>query len=250
MNDHELKLNGSKTEFIVYGKKTSLQTADPTQLRVGDAVIMPKKSVRNIGFVLDCSLSAEDQVNHVCWVSYLQLKNLSRLKKYMNRKCLEKLIHAFITSRIDFCNSLYFGLNARLLSKLQILQNSCARFLCGVKRVDHITPVLKDLHWLPVEQRIVFKVLVLIFKCLYDPDFPAYLASSISLHVPRFNPARSPNTFLLDVPFTRLSYLQNTAFTHFAPLLWNRLPLHLRSIQSLSVFKSHLKTHLFILSFH
>ena len=179
------------------------------------------------------------------FASYAQLKTLSHIKKCFNKKSLEKIIHAYVTTRLDFCNSLYYGINDRILSKLQCLQNSCARFLVNLHRYAHVTPLLKQLHWLPVKERIVFKILVMTFKCLHDPDYPSYMCDFISMNAPVHRPIRTVNSCLVNVPFTRVSYVQNTAFNHYAPLLWNRLPLHVRLAPSLSVFKTRLKTHLF-----
>jgi len=85
------------------------------------------------------------------------------------------LVHAFISSRIDYCNQLLVGLSARLLDKLQSLQNTAARLVTGTKKFDHIMPVLLELHWLPVRQRLKFKTAVLVFKCLHGLA-QAYLA--------------------------------------------------------------------------
>ena len=119
-----------------------------------------------------------------------------------------------------------------------------------MNRYDHVTPALKQLHWLPVRERIVFKILVMTFKCLHDPDYPSYLRDFISISDPEHRPIRTVNSSLINVPFTRSSYVQNTVFSHNAPLLWNHLPLHVRSSPSLPVFKARLKTHLFSQYYH
>jgi hypothetical protein len=211
---------------------------------VGNVSVVVKASVRNIGAQLDERLCLDEQVAAVCRTSYAQLKNLARIKKNFDRKSLEKLIHAFITSRLDFCNSLYFAAKNHSLSKLQILQNSCARLLVNLNRYAHVTPILNQLHWLPVKQRIVFKILVITYKCIHDVEFPSYLRDFITLNA-QDRPTRTANSCTVTVPFTRSSFVKDSAFNHFAPTLWNNLPVHLRLSSSLPVFKSRLKTHLF-----
>jgi hypothetical protein len=214
-------------------------------------VIPAKKSVRDVGFVLDRHLSAEEHIAATCRIAYAHLKNLARIKRFIDKKSLERLIHALITSLLDYCNSLFYGINESLLQKLQLVQNSCARLLTNTPRSHHITPVLKSLHWLPVRMRIVFKILLLVFKCIHhtDCDCPTYLSQFLTLHSSD-RPARTVNTLVLDVPFTRSAFIQQTLFTHFAPILWNNLPFNIRSSDALNVFKSSLKTHLFLQHFN
>lgn len=92
---------------------------------------------------------------------------ISKIKPFLARIDLEKLVHVFIFSRLDYCNSLYYGTQRKLLDRLQMVQNSAARLLTGTRKYDHITPVLRSLHWLPVPYRINFKILIFVFKSLH-----------------------------------------------------------------------------------
>ena len=123
------------------------------------------------------------------------------------------------------------------------IQNIVARIITGHGRCEHITPVLKALHWLPVQQRIKFKTLVLVYKAVNNLA-PVYLQELLHPHVP-CRGLRSSEMNLLVVPFTRSSVIQQCAFSAAGPRLWNSLPLSLRSAPRLSVFKSQLKTYLF-----
>ena len=243
MAQHRLMLNSSKTDFIVFASKDAAKQMPIQTLRMGETTVEASRKVKNIGFTMDCSLTSEDHINNICRSSFIQLKRLSKIKCFIDHKSLEIFIHSFITSRIDYCNSLLYGTKDFILSKLQRLQNSCARLLMNIPRFNHITPILIELHWLPVKQRIHFKICVITFKCIHGLC-PQYLNELLSIHEPARN-FRSNDALLLTVPFTRSPFLYSTCFYYYAPRLWNQLPFNVRSAQSLDVFKSKLKTVLF-----
>ena len=122
--------------------------------------------------------------------------------------------------------------NAKLVTQSLICSN-----------VDHITPVLSDLHWLPVSYHIVFKILLLVFKSLNNLS-PSYLADRLSYQSHSRN-LRSASKQLLEQPRSFMKTYRNKAFSVCAPKLWNSLPLDLRKSPSLTGFKKGLKTYLF-----
>ena len=129
------------------------------------------------------------------------------------------------------------------LSRLQRVQNSLARVVMpSVKRSDHIQPVLQKLHWLPVSQRITYKIALLTFKALLYKE-PSYLFELLTPYQPTCS-LRSSNLQLLSVPVTKPSSGKKP-FTFAAPTVWNSLPLHLRLSSSVHSFRSQLKTHIY-----
>ncbi len=164
----------------------------------------------------------------------------------MSFQDLEKVLHAFITSCLDYCNSLYSGLPQSSLSRLQLVQNAAARLLTGAKKYDHVPPILASLHWLPVHFRVQFKILLFIFKALNN-QAPSYLkVLLIPLSTTRY--LRSTDRALLSVPHSRLKTKGNRAFSVNAPRLWNQMLLDCRLASSITIFKSRLKTCIFFLS--
>ena len=111
--------------------------------------------------------------------AFFHLRNIAKVRPFINQNDAEKLIHAFISSRLDYCNSLFAGLPKKTTERLQLIQNSAARLLTKTKRREHISPVLASLHWLPVTFRIDFKVLLLTYKAL-NGQGPSYIANSLT----------------------------------------------------------------------
>ena len=188
-------------------------------------------------------------VNNICSSSFYYVYNIRRIRKYLSHRTATSLIHAFITSKLDYCNSLLYGLPTIHVNKLQRVQNAAARLVTNTCYICHITPILKDLHWLPVNYRIEFKIVLLTFKCLYGLA-PQYLVDLIAVAAQSRYNLRSRNATLL-VPANAqcLPTLGDRAFQSAAPKLWNSLPAEIRNGQSLTSFKRALKTYFFKIAF-
>ena len=148
----------------------------------------------------------------------------------------------FVSSKLDYCNSLYFGISTKNLSKLQRIQNSLARAITFTSKRQHISPVLKDLHWLPVKERIDFKICLLTYKSLKNHQ-PVYLHETLSIPSHSIF-TRSSQSRALSKHVTHTN-AGSRAFSVAAPKLWNLLPPSIRTAPSIPTFRSRLKTHLF-----
>ena len=171
MSSNFLALNDAKTEYIYFLSKFKNQSdlQIPT-ITVGNSQVTPSTSVRNLGVIFDPAASMSSQVANICKTASYSLYRIGKVRKYIDNTTCERLVHAFISSRLDYCNSLLAGLPSYLIKRLQVIQNSAARLVTGInlKMSIHITPVLRQLHWLPVSQRIDFKILCLIYKCMHE----------------------------------------------------------------------------------
>ena len=243
LTSNKLFLNPDKTEFLLIGSRHSRSLLPSTSFTFSSSIISPSTSVRNLGVVFDSNLTFSNHISSICKSCRFAISQLRRVRQSLDLSTSIILANSLVSSRLDFCNSLYAGLTDSSIHRLQLVQNSLARVIFPtVNRRQHITPVLKKLHWLPVSQRILFKIATLTFKSLHAQS-PSYLSDLITPYQPS-RTLRSANKHLLTVP-TVTSAAGRRSFSYFAPTLWNSLPLHLRSCTSLSGFRSKLKTHLF-----
>ena len=180
MTCSKLKMNDGKTEFMITGTRQQLSKQSINHLTVGTSSIEPSSSVRNLGTISDTNLSSDKQIASTCKSSFYYLYDIRKIRKFLSPSSCATLVNAFITCRIDYCNSLYYGLPAYQIAKLQRLQNAAARLVSLTPRFSHITPVLADLHWLPVRFKIRFKILIFVFRVIHGLA-PSYLSDLISI---------------------------------------------------------------------
>ena len=198
---------------------------------------------------MDPKLSFNTQINEICKSSFYFLYNIKKIRKFLTKENNAVLIHAFITCKLDYCNSLYYGLPVCQIAKLQRVQNAAARLVCAI-RYDHITPILMGLRWLPVRFRIIFKLLSFVFKSLHCLA-PPYISTLINVKEQSSYNLKSNNELLLAAPSTRfLPTLGAHSFTASAPKEWNSLPTEIRSIASYDSFRQKLRTFLFRKAFY
>ena len=245
MQQSFLQLNCGKTEVILIGTETTLQQLPNFTLQMDGVSVLPSHQVRNLGVILDSQLSFEAHIKHFTKVSFFHLRNIARIRPILTQAAAERLIHAFISSRLDYCNALLVGATDKSIKRLQYVQNCAARLLTHTSLREHITPVRFNLHWLPIRQRINFKVLVLTYQAIHATG-PAYLSDLITVSQPT-RTLRSSSSLTLVQPRPRLVTVGGRAFSHAAPELhvWNSLPDSVRKAESVASFKSLLKTHLF-----
>ena len=140
-----LLINDDKTEFALIGTNAQLRDVSISTLRIGDAEVHPSiDPIRNLGVRIDNTFSMKPHVINTCKSAFFHRHNIRRIKKYLSRDSTEKLIHAFVSSRLDYCNGLLYGLPKNLISKLQRVQNTAARIVYCMPTFCHITPLLFD----------------------------------------------------------------------------------------------------------
>ena len=247
MNLNKLLLNPSKTEFLLIGtKQQRLKFSDLTNLSLSNDIIPVSSSARNLGFIFDSDMSFSDQINSVSKSCHFHIRDIRRIRHLLPLSTATALANSLVSSKLDYCNSLYSGISHTNLNKLQRIQNSLARVITNTSKYQHITPTLKKLHWLPIKQRIDYKTCLLTYKTLTNQQ-PTYLYNSLSFPSHSVS-TRSSDSLVLSIPYVRSS-LGKRAFSVIGPRLWNSLPPDTRNSSSLPIFRSRLKTHLFKIAF-
>ena len=250
MGCNRLRLNVDKTQVIWMGTRQQLEKIGIDELILHSSTIQFSKKVVNLGVVLDNQLKMSEQVSSLCRSCFFQLRQIRTIRRSLTSDSTKTLVNAFVNSRLDYCNSLLYGVGEGLMDRLQRVQNAAARLVSGAKKYDHITPIRMDLHWLLIRRRVTFKVATLVYKCLHGCA-PVYLADDCVAvsSIPGRRFLRSAAHLELTVPRTRTMTSGPRAFPVCGPRVWNSLPCTLRSPElSYNCFRKKLKTELFLKS--
>lgn len=245
MNTNQLKLNDDKTEALLFSPPNlPFSCALPTGVSVGSHIIPFSDNARNLGFVMDSQLSMRQHVTRVCQIAFFELRRISSIRRYLSQDATKTIVTSCILSRLDYCNSLLMGTDKIVTQRMQIVQNYAARLILGASRRSPATPLLRTLHWLPISERIKYKVACICYNIITETA-PSYLTELL--------PKYSNLSKLRSASDTRMfqdgHYQRKThgyrSLQYYGPHFWKTLPYDLRHSQTITSFKSKLKTHLF-----
>ena len=233
MNEHFLKLNPNKTEIIIFTPDTSSKLIGLAHPNIGHITF--KNSVKLLGVNLDDILSFESHVNSLTSSCYYHLRYIGQLKHKLSREDLKILTQSVISSKLDYCNVILFGINDGLIKQLQKVQNAAARLINKLPKHSSVTKAIEDLHWLRVKERCVYKILLIVYKH-FSCTSPSFLSN--------FLETSNSETRKLKLTYYNTNHGRR-AFSYTAPRMWNKLPEHMRTEESIVTFKKNLKTYLF-----
>ena len=238
-----LKCNPGKTEILHFTSRFSKQPTVYETLSLANTSVEVKTKAKNLGVIMDKTLSFTEHINEMCKKASYAIRSIGRIRKYLPSDGLKMLVNSLVISRLDYCNSLLYDIPKYQRDKLQRIQNTAARMITGARSSDHITPLLKSLHWLPVEARIHFKILLITYKIL-NGQSAGYLEPLIKDYHPS-RALRSSSRSLLCTPAIKSKTYGGRAFSTAAPQLWNTTPEYIKNADSVTTFKTKLKTFLF-----
>ena len=241
-----LSLNPSKTEVLIMGTRQMVQQVEMSSIPLAGCEIKRCDNLKSLGVVLDDHLSFDKHVSDICKSTSFHTRALAHVRRSITTDMARTVATAIVGSKLDYCNSLLFGASNKNIMRLQRIQNNLARVVTNRGKYDRITPILAELHWLPIRERIEFKLCTLIYKVRTNKQ-PAYLASCLTESVLTRN-LRSASRHLLTVPRTR-TVAASRRFSVAAPTVWNRIPLAIRETETLASFRNKLKTFLFKLAY-
>ena len=188
----------------------------------------------------------DNAVSHLRKGCYLELRKIANIRSYLSDAATLKLVLTLVISKLEYCNSLFYKLNLKNIHKLQLIQNHAARLVKKASKRSSAKLLLKDLHWLPVKDRKIYKIAVLVFIIINNNSSPCY----IRVYTPQTQRSlRSSQKSLHEVPRKYSKTFGERSFSNAAPEVWNKLPEYIKSSQSTAIFKKNLKTYLFCCSF-
>ena len=248
MSARKLKLNPDKTEFILFGSKKQrerLNVCFPIDI-LGNP-LHPTKSVRNLGVWFDSDFSFSKHVQNLCKSCFIQLRNFRNIRQFLTHDAAVSVANAFVISQLDYCKSLFRSLSKFNIHRLQSIQNSAARIVINSSKFTRITPVLRKLHWLPIQFHSEFKLANLVYKFIHT-GFPKYFGPYLSTyHNTRCS--QSVANFL-NAPKFQVKIHKSTKQFGFslafdAPTVWNSFPEDIHASLTIASFRKKLKTYLY-----
>jgi len=241
-----LQLNTGKSEALIVGTAHQLRAATSTvsSISVADVNLPLANEMKVLGVILDRHLTDENHVSAVARSCNYHIQAIRHIRHLLSTQLAQTLACSLILSRLDYCNAVLHGIPRGNIQKLQPrVQNSAAWIVLQEPRRSHTKPLLRQLHWLPVQHRITYKLAVLAYK-VRTTSTPAYLSRHIRLRDSVLYALRSATTTRLSEPFASTAFAKSE-FRCSAPATWNSLPQIVTDSNSLGTFKSRLKSHLF-----
>ena len=244
LNSNRLQLNASKTQFIWCSSSRRRKSRPSDPIRIGNASVLPSSSITCLGVPIDCELSFTQHVSKTTSACFSTLRSLRSICRCVPRPLFISLVESLVLSRLTYCISLLYGCPLSLLRRLQAILHASARLVFLCNSFSHVTPLLRQLQWLSVVQRIDFRLAALAHACCHG-DCPDYLTDVLHLtsEVSGRQGLRSANVSSLVLPLLRPPTLGGRSFSMAAARTWNSIPRELTSINCARSFKKAMKSY-------
>ena len=176
VNIKRLKMNPTKTEFMLFGSWQSLNKLSTKSIVVVNEEIEAKSEIKYLGSMLDLTLSMKFVIKKKCQIASWNILKIKRIRKYLTLDACKLIVDALVISHLNYTNGILGNLHQSDLKKLQLVQNRAAKLVLQYGHRDSASQCLKDLHWLPVESRIKFNIILMTYKCIHSQG-PQYLSN-------------------------------------------------------------------------
>ena len=226
---------------MIYSTKNNLR--DIQCLVVDKDKIDVSEYVKILGVTFDNRMTLQKHITNICRSVNIHIRKINSIRRYLSNTAVRTLVQSLVITRLDYCNSVCIGLPMNRLLRLQLVRNSTARVISQTKRYTSITPILNELHWLPINKRCQFKILILTLKSL-NGCVPEYLCDMLNVYMP--NRSLQSTVFTSLVPYRNRSIrLGKRLFGTSEAKLWNELPRNIQRADSITMSKKLLKTFIF-----
>ena len=244
MDENRLKMNTSKTEFIMFGSRQQLSKTSLSSLNVVGDIVEGASSIKYLGAILDNQLSMKKQVSNICAKATANILKIKGIRCFLTTETAKTLMVGLVLAHLDANNGILIGLPDTQLRKIQLVQNYAAKVVCNKQKFDSATECLKALHWLPVKNRIIFKIATLVYKALNN-QAPDYIIKLFKLKTSNRTLRSDKYYKMLEIPYVKKATFAMRALSVQGPKIWNELPNDIKMQVTLDSFKAKLKTFLF-----
>ena len=245
MDTNRLKMNSAKTNFILIGSRQQLVKCKMTSILANDDIVQRSPIIKYLGALIDERLSFKQFINSKYRMAMWNLQKLKAIRNVLTDDACKTLISALVLSHLDYTNMILIGLPEVDIKKMQIVQNMAAKLVLNCSAMESSTCCLRNLHWLPIRERIEHKLIRMTYKCL-NGEAPDYLSDLLSVIPESIRMLKSSNRYKqLLVPRVKRKTFAARSFSIMAPSLWNELPDSFWKDSSVEIFKAELKTLLF-----
>jgi len=236
-----MALNGDKSEAIVFGTWQRLRAyPSPSSINIAGSIVPTSDKIKTLGVTLDSHLNLNSHTSAICKSAFYHIRALRHIRSTLTDDMAKAVAVSLVQSRLDYANSILYGTSKTNLNKLQHVQNTLARIVLNKPARHPSEGLLSQLHWLPIEHRIKFKLATLTYKALTFHQ-PLYLSSLLHPYQPA-RTLRSSHQQLLAKPNCSTDFGKR-AFSYAAAQLWEKIPIETRAAPSIESFKRKLKTH-------
>ena len=244
MDANRLKMNSGKTEFVLFGSKANLSKCTSSILNVNGNAVERTNSIKYLGAILDEELKLRKHIIRKCQIAMSGLKRIKNIRDSLTKEAAEVLVLGIVISHLDYANGIFIGVHKCDLKGLQRVQNVAARLVLGPEAPESNRDCLKSLHWLPIELRIKFKILCLVFKAVHG-ESPLYMREMLT-ECQSVRSLRSNSMYKkLEIPIVKRQTFANRSFSVQGPKWWNAIPNFIKQSESYDIFKKKLKTYIF-----